>query len=143
MTEQPPSSSSDLPTSILLDQGGSPEPSTPAVESDQTTHHTPSSLMPGLSQTMATTKSPANPNEPIQKGEDGSDGKDENGHVVEQGSPLLTLPASALADIVDIIELQAMDDSEIQEIGSDSKQAGSSQHTISKKEKLEVFQQVI
>ena len=69
---------------------------------------------------MATTKSLVNPNEPIQEGEDGSDWKDENGHVAEWGSPLLTMSALALANILDITKLLAMDDSEIQEIGSNS-----------------------
>ena len=87
---------------------------------------------------MATTKSlVVNPNEPIQGGKVGGNGKDENGHVVEWGSPLLTLPTLALANILDITELPTMDDLEIQEIGSNSEQVGSSQHKVSKKEKSE------
>ena len=40
-----------------------------------------SSSMPGSSQTMATTKSPGDLNDPIFEDEDDDDGKDENGQV--------------------------------------------------------------
>ena len=133
MTEQPPSSSGDSPVSIHLDPVGSPEPCTPVKESGQTVHPT-----------MAATKSPVDPKKPVQGDKDDDNQKDENGQVAEWGSPSLTLPASALVDVLEIPKTLAMDDSEIQEIGSNSKQVGYSQQAASecdastpKKEKLE------
>ena len=127
LTEQTPPSDSDSPVSIHMGQAESPELFAPPMKSSQAMHPAPSSLTPKSLQTMATTKSPVDLSKLIQGDGDNDDGKDENVQVVEWGSLPLTLSTSALADIWEIPELPAMDDSEIQEIGSDSEQGGCSQ----------------
>ena len=143
LAEQPPPRNGDSPFSFNLDHPASPEPSVPTKWSKQVTHPVLSSPMPGSSQLMATTTSPVNLTKPVQ-GDENDDGKIMSTQAMEQESPLLTLSVSALADILETPKPPATNDSEIQDIGSNSEQVGPSKSfapeqdaSLPKKEKLE------